>query len=148
MFVVDEVGSSGFGFGLVIRTWTNCSSAASTATPDRAKPRPGIRTANLWSICARSRPPSQATLVLMETASLIGSISWQFSGRKCVKLATSNWWRLQVAPLPRTQSYSSLWPRASDVGELGILGGRPAEEGVGSGVLTESVTTFDARMAW
>ena len=37
--VVDDVGSSGLGRGLVIRTWMNWSSAAATARAEMVNPK-------------------------------------------------------------------------------------------------------------
>ena len=54
----------------------------------------------LLSIWARSRLKSQETCVLIGCGSLRGSISWQLSGRKWVKLATSNCGRLQAPSRP------------------------------------------------
>ncbi len=78
--MVAEVGSSGFGRGLVILTCTNCRSAAIIASAEMAKPP--ITTAKTWSTLARFRPNSHGIVVCTGSDSLMGSISWQFSGRK------------------------------------------------------------------
>ena len=82
VLVMPEVGSSGLGRGLVILTCTNCRIAAMTARNESANvPNSGI--ANTVSICARSRPKSQLTLVFTWSVSFTGSMSWQFSGSSC-----------------------------------------------------------------
>jgi hypothetical protein len=156
VLVVDEVGSSGFGLGLVIRTWTNCRSAARIASPEITKPIPGSATEKTWSICPRSRLPSHETWVLIGATSLRGSISWQLSGRKWVKLDTSSWGRLHDAPLPSTGAAYCTWVTtplvASLMSPILAIPGSAAwswVKVVEAASLADRVTTFEARIsAW
>ena len=90
--------------------------------------------------------------MLMAEASLSGSISWQLSGRKCVKLATSNCGRLQG---PATGAAYWCWvtaPAASLMSPIFVMSGSAAcsfAKVSEAASLTERVTTFEARMsAW
>src|SRR5256885_7058889 len=99
VLVALDVASSGFDGGAVILTCTNCRSPAMIA--NRERPNPPITSAKAWSGCARLRCTpvigfiSHADVVLMPVERCRGSMSWQFSGRKWVKLPESNCGRLQ-----------------------------------------------------
>ena len=91
VWVVAAVGSSpALPRGEVIRTWTNCSTPAMTASMEMAKPP--MKIANVWSTVARlSDTPvnglvSHSTTVSTGASSLNGVMSWAVQGKELVEV--------------------------------------------------------------